>query len=148
MQLTGCVIPFCHLTVTLSSWLLFFIVLIDTNVENCQCIDGDFWCYCRDSVKQVAKYRILAVMAVRVNPIHMECLKNNLLIYGVCISYFNIVRLFICDTSLCCDSTRVLISPYPDQEGNKLRSMSGTRTNSTTSWCELSSSFFPARQGT
>jgi len=36
----------------------------------------------------------------------------------------------------------VLISPYPDQEGNKLGSMSGTRAISTTSRRELSSSFF------
>jgi len=27
--------------VTLSSWLLFLIVLININVESCQCIDGD-----------------------------------------------------------------------------------------------------------
>ena len=41
----------------------------------------------------------------------------------------------------------VLISPYSDQEGNKLGSMSGTRTIST-SRRELSSSFlFPARLG-
>ena len=39
-------------------------------------------------------------------------------------------------------STGVLISPLPDQEGNKLGSMSGTRAISTTSRRELSSSFF------
>ena len=39
-------------------------------------------------------------------------------------------------------STRVLISPKPDQEGNKLGSMTGTRAISTTSRRELSSSFF------
>ena len=39
--------------------------------------------------------------------------------------------------------TGVLISPQPDQEGNNLRSMSGTRAISTTSRRELSlSSFF------
>jgi len=38
--------------------------------------------------------------------------------------------------------TGVLISPRPDQEGNKLRSVSGTRVISTTSRRELSSSFF------
>ena len=43
--------------------------------------------------------------------------------------------------------TGVLISSMPDQEGNKLRSMSGT-LKITTSRCELSSSFFPAKQGT
>jgi len=37
------------------------------------------------------------------------------------------------------DSTGVLISPYPDQEGNKLGSMSGTRAISTISSRELSS---------
>jgi len=36
----------------------------------------------------------------------------------------------------------MLISPQPDQEGNKLGSMSGTRAISTTSRRELSSSFF------
>jgi len=35
-------------------------------------------------------------------------------------------------------TTGVLISPYPDQEGNKLGSMSGTRAISTTSRRELS----------
>ena len=48
--------------------------------------------------------------------------------------------------------TGVLISPKPDQEGNKLGSMSGTSAISTTWRRELSSSFFfpphPARQGT
>ena len=39
-------------------------------------------------------------------------------------------------------STGVLISPYPDQEGNKLRSVSGARAISTTSRHELSSCFF------
>ena len=44
--------------------------------------------------------------------------------------------------------TVVLISPQPDQEGNKLGRMSGTRAISTTWRRELSSSFFfPARQG-
>ena len=44
--------------------------------------------------------------------------------------------------------TGVLISPQPDQEGNKPGSMSGTRAISTTSRREMSSSFFPpARQG-
>jgi len=47
---------------------------------------------------------------------------------------------------LCCygliSHTRVLISPQPDQEGNKLGSMSGTRAISTTSRRELSSKFF------
>ena len=44
--------------------------------------------------------------------------------------------------------TGLLISPQPDQEGNKLGSMSETRAISTTSRRELSSSFFfPARQG-
>jgi len=38
--------------------------------------------------------------------------------------------------------TGVLISPYPDQEGKKLGSMSGTRAVSTTSRRELLSSFF------
>jgi len=38
--------------------------------------------------------------------------------------------------------TGVLISLQPDQEGNKLGSMSGTRTISTTSRRELSSFFF------
>ena len=37
------------------------------------------------------------------------------------------------------DSTWALISHYPDQEGNKLGSMSGTRAISTTSRRELSS---------
>jgi len=37
--------------------------------------------------------------------------------------------------------TWVLVSPYPDQEGNKLGSMSGTRAISTTSRRKLSSSF-------
>ena len=41
--------------------------------------------------------------------------------------------------------TRVLISPQPDQEGNKLGSMSGTRAISTTSRREMSSSFFPCK---
>jgi len=42
----------------------------------------------------------------------------------------------------------VLISPYPEQEGNMLGSMPGTRAISTTSRREMSSSFlFPARQG-
>jgi len=36
----------------------------------------------------------------------------------------------------------VLISPSPDQEGNKLGSMSGTRAISTTSRRELSSNYF------
>ena len=46
-------------------------------------------------------------------------------------------------------STGMLISPQPDQEGNKLESMSGPRAISTTSRRELLSSFFfqPARQG-
>jgi len=44
-------------------------------------------------------------------------------------------------------TTGVLISPYPDQEGNKLGSMSGTRAISTTSRRVLSSFFLPARQG-
>ena len=35
-------------------------------------------------------------------------------------------------------TTGVLISPYPDQEGNKLGSMSGTRAISTTSRRKLS----------
>ena len=35
-------------------------------------------------------------------------------------------------------STGVLISPYPDQEGNKLGSMAGTREISTKSRRELS----------
>ena len=39
-------------------------------------------------------------------------------------------------------NTGVLISPQPDQEGNKLWNMSGTRAISTTSRRELSSSFF------
>ena len=48
--------------------------------------------------------------------------------------------------------TWVLKSPYPDQEGNKLGSMSGTCVISTTSRRELSSSTTttpppPARQG-
>jgi len=43
--------------------------------------------------------------------------------------------------------TGVLISPYPDLERNKLGSMSGMRTISTTSRHELSSRFFLARQG-
>ena len=44
--------------------------------------------------------------------------------------------------------TGVLTNPQPDQEGNKLGSMSGTRALSTTSRRELSSRFFfPARQG-
>ena len=38
--------------------------------------------------------------------------------------------------------TGVLISPYPDQEGNKLGSMSGTHAITTKSRRELSSSFF------
>jgi len=38
--------------------------------------------------------------------------------------------------------TGVLISSWPDQEGNKLGSMSGTRAISTTSRRELSSLFF------
>ena len=43
--------------------------------------------------------------------------------------------------------TGVLISPYPDQEGNKFGSTSETRAISTTSRRELSSSFFfPTRQ--
>ena len=42
---------------------------------------------------------------------------------------------------------RVLISPEPDQEGNKLGSMSGTCAISTTSRCELSSSFLFFLQG-
>jgi len=41
--------------------------------------------------------------------------------------------------------TRVLISPLPDQEGNKLGSMSGTRAISTTSKRELSLSFFSCK---
>ena len=41
-----------------------------------------------------------------------------------------------------CQYTGVLISPYPDQEGNKLGSISGTRVISKTSRRELSSSFF------
>jgi len=45
-------------------------------------------------------------------------------------------------------STVVLISPYPDQEGNKISRMSGTRAISKTSRRELSSDFFfLARQG-
>ena len=36
----------------------------------------------------------------------------------------------------------MLISPYPDQEGNKLESMPGTSAISTKSRRELSSSFF------
>jgi len=44
--------------------------------------------------------------------------------------------------------TGVLTSPYPDQERNKLGTMSGTRAISTTSRRKLSTSFFfPARQG-
>ena len=43
--------------------------------------------------------------------------------------------------------TGVLISPQPDQEGNKLGSMSGTRAISTTTRRELSSNSFPVRQG-
>ena len=43
--------------------------------------------------------------------------------------------------------TGVLVSPEPDQEGNQLGSMSGTRAISTTSRRELSSFFFPGRQG-
>ena len=45
-------------------------------------------------------------------------------------------------------NTGVLISPQPDQEGNKLGNMSGTHAISTTSRRELSSIFFfPAMQG-
>jgi len=44
-------------------------------------------------------------------------------------------------------NTGVLISPQPDQEGNKLRSMPGTRAISTTSSRELSSIFFFFLQG-
>jgi len=44
--------------------------------------------------------------------------------------------------------TGVLISTYPDHEGNKLGSISGTRAISTTSSRELSSRvFFPQSQG-
>ena len=43
--------------------------------------------------------------------------------------------------------TGVLISPQPDQEGNKLGSMSGTRVISTTSRRELSLSFLFFLQG-
>ena len=43
--------------------------------------------------------------------------------------------------------TGVLICPYPDQERNKLGSMSGTRAISTTSRRELSSGFFFFLQG-
>ena len=43
--------------------------------------------------------------------------------------------------------TGVLTSPQPDQEGNKLGIMSGTRAISTTSRRELSSSFFFLLQG-
>jgi len=39
-------------------------------------------------------------------------------------------------------TTGVLISPYPDKEGNKLGSISGTPAISTISRRELSSSFF------
>ena len=43
--------------------------------------------------------------------------------------------------------TEVLISPQPDQKGNKLGSTSGTRAISKTSRRELSSNFFsPTRQ--
>ena len=41
-----------------------------------------------------------------------------------------------------CVSTGVLISPLPDQEGNKLGSLSGTHAFSTPSRRELSSGFF------
>ena len=43
--------------------------------------------------------------------------------------------------------TGVLISPWLDQEGNKLGSMSGTRAISTTSIREPTSSFFFFLQG-
>ena len=46
------------------------------------------------------------------------------------------------ETSNIAVCTGVLISPYPDQEGNKLGSMSGMRAISTTSRRELSLSFF------
>jgi len=36
----------------------------------------------------------------------------------------------------------LLISPYPDEEGNKLGRMSGTRAISAASRCEMLSSFF------
>ena len=42
-------------------------------------------------------------------------------------------------------NTWVLISPYPDQEGNNLGSMSGTRAISTTSRRELSPSFLQGK---
>jgi len=42
-------------------------------------------------------------------------------------------------------ATGVLISPQPDQEGNKLGRMSGTRAISTTSRRELSSSCFSCK---
>ena len=49
--------------------------------------------------------------------------------------------------SSCGIRTGVLIGPEPDQEGNKLGSMSGPRAISITSRRELSSFFFSARLG-
>ena len=59
----------------------------------------------------------------------------------------------LCNNKVCMNSanrrtfilTVVLISPWRDQEGNKLGSMSGTRAISTTSRRELSSSFFSCK---
>jgi len=45
------------------------------------------------------------------------------------------------------ENTGVLVSPWPDQEGNKLGSKSVTRAISTTTRRELSSSFFFFLQG-
>ena len=53
-------------------------------------------------------------------------------ISSMCITYVSVII----------QLTGVLISPYPDQEGNKVGSMSGIHAISTTSRRELSSSFF------
>ena len=60
---------------------------------------------------------------------------------------YSISSMYITYVSLIIQLIRVLISPYPNQEGNKLGSMSGMRAILTASRCELSSSIFPARQG-
>ena len=65
------------------------------------------------------------------------------------LNFLKLHYIYIGGTNMC-TNTGVLISPCPDQEGNKLGSMSETRAISTTSRRQMSSFFpplSPPRQG-
>ena len=92
-------------------------------------------------------YKELLLLLLLLLPTNVELFHK--LSHSYISRHFNVIlRELVINTLASYTSTGVLISPQPDQEGNNLRSMSGTRTTSTTSRRELSSRFFfPARQG-